>query len=157
SFRQISDCIETTNEASGILLSIQVCIKLSNINAYLSGGWPVRHHDSDRLDRNVQCNRRRKGTPVRTGSGDHWRPAGHIHPPLRCWRALGQGGRGPQRSPARPLIVGSPTPGFRALTDMIATIEKPVIAAINGLCMGGGFELSLACDLRIVGNAVTAI
>ena len=43
------------------------------------------------------------------------------------------------------------------LTDMIAALEKPVIAAINGLCMGGGFELSLACDLRIVGNAVTAI
>jgi enoyl-CoA hydratase len=40
---------------------------------------------------------------------------------------------------------------------MIATVEKPVIAAINGLCMGGGFELSLACDLRIVGKEVTAI
>ena len=40
---------------------------------------------------------------------------------------------------------------------MIATVEKPVIAAINGLCMGGGFELSLACDLRIVGEEVTAI
>ena len=52
---------------------------------------------------------------------------------------------------------GPRPPGFHALTDMIATIEKPVIAAINGLCMGGGFELSLACDLRIVGNAVTAI
>jgi enoyl-CoA hydratase len=40
---------------------------------------------------------------------------------------------------------------------MIATVEKPVIAAINGLCMGGGFELSLACDLRIVGKEVPAI
>jgi enoyl-CoA hydratase len=48
-------------------------------------------------------------------------------------------------------------PGFHALTDIIAAVEKPVIAAINGLCMGRGFELSLACDLRIAGNAVTAI
>jgi len=28
-------------------------------------------------------------------------------------------------------------------------ITKPVIAAINGLCLGGGFEIMLATDLRI--------
>ena len=60
-------------------------------------------------------------------------------------------------APRGPSASGPQPPGFHALTDMIATVEKPVIAAINGLCMGGGFELSLACDLRIIGNAVTAI
>jgi enoyl-CoA hydratase len=60
-------------------------------------------------------------------------------------------------APRAPSSSGPRPPGFHALTDMIATIEKPVIAAINGLCMGGGFELSLACDLRIIGSAVTAI
>jgi len=34
----------------------------------------------------------------------------------------------------------------------LETCSKPVAAAINGVCMGGGFEMALACHYRIVAD-----
>ena len=38
------------------------------------------------------------------------------------------------------------------LFDRIAKLPMPTIAAINGDCLGGGFELSLACRYRVAAD-----
>jgi enoyl-CoA hydratase len=110
--------------------------KLNALNYELVDGL---HHALDDIHRNSQCR-----AVVLTGAGRGF-----------C--------SGLDLSDPNPPEAGDglefPRSGMRwqeriaELTTRIQSLRQPVIAAVNGPAYGGGFAISLACDIRIAGPA----
>jgi enoyl-CoA hydratase/carnithine racemase len=58
---------------------------------------------------------------------------------------------GPQGPRFKPLDDGSKLPHHKVLR-LIRKINKPIIAMLHGYCLGAGFELALACDIRLASS-----
>ena len=84
---------------------------------------------------------------ILTGSGDHFSAGMDLKPDNAYIPMLM-----PAVTEGRRDVVESIIHELKTSLNKLENFPAPTIAAIEGACLGGGYELSLRCDIRIAGD-----
>lgn len=75
---------------------------------------------------------------------------------LKCIVLLGEGRSwcaGVEVGDHKPDLVQDMIATFNRSFELINAIEVPIIAAVHGVCVGGGMEYAIACDIVLAGKS----
>ena len=75
---------------------------------------------------------------------------------LKCVVFLGEGRSwcaGVEVGDHKPDMVHDMIATFNRSFELINAIEVPIIAAVHGVCLGGGMEYAIACDIVLAGKS----
>lgn len=75
---------------------------------------------------------------------------------LKCVVFLGEGRSwcaGVEVGDHKPDMVHDMITTFNRSFELINAIEVPIIAAVHGVCVGGGMEYAIACDIVLAGKS----
>ena len=117
-------------------------IKLNRLEKRNALNWDVINGLSDAFE---EAERSKTRVIIITGASDYFSAGIDLN------TLAGQDSSGGERSPdlnTPPHFRYSLNTRFHPLVIKMGKIEKPLIARIEGFCLGLGFELALACDFR---------
>jgi len=77
-------------------------------------------------------------------------------PELKCVVIFGEGRSwcaGVEVGDHKPELVDDMISTFDRIFELVDALEIPIIAAVQGACLGGGMEVAIACDIIVAANS----